>query len=228
MEKTETKQNVTAKRLVLFADIMGFKDRVLRTEHMQLKADLLAFKTKWLNRMKPLEKGDHLYYSQYSDSIVIATDGVGEQQANLITKAGIILMQECLREGFPLKGAVAEGEFTYDETNQLFFGQPLVDAYLLQEVVKYYGIVLHHTAEKTIMDCPEAKKHYSKSRVFLENERIAHDQLCWQKVDLTLNERKECIWRPWLDKIARQVSGRSRIYVDNTRMILEEQERKTW
>ena len=216
MENAENVQAVTSERLVLFADIMGFKDRVMRTKHTELKKDLLAFKAKWTNRMKPLEKGNHLYYSQYSDSILVVTDKAGEQQANLITKAAIILMQECLKMGFPLKGAIAQGEFTYDASNQLFFGRPLVDAYLLQESVKYYGIVLHHTAEKTVMRCPEAKKHYTKLKAFMENGRVSHWNLCWQKVDLTLDEKKACDWGTWLDKIENQVSGRPRIYVDNT------------
>lgn len=218
----ENEQKTTIERLILFADIMGFKDRVLRTEHSVLKKDLLEFKTQWCNRMKPLQKGNHLYYSQFSDSIIISTDGVGSQQVNLISKAGIILMQECLRKGFPLKGAIAQGQFSYDEENQLFFGKPLVDAYLLQESIKYYGIVLHHTAEKAIMKSSETKKHYEKLKTFTKDGQISHYQLCWQKVDLTLNDKKECNWRPWLDKIENQVSGRPRIYVDNTRTTLEE------
>lgn len=217
----KNKKDTTTERLILFADIMGFKDRVLRTEHSVLKKDLLEFKTQWCNRMEPLQKGNHLYYSQFSDSIIITTDGVGAKQANLITKACITLMQVCLKEGFPIKGSIAQGQFTYDKENQLFFGQPLVDAYLLQESIKYYGIVLHHTAEKAIMKSLEAKKHYKKLKVFTEIGRISHYQLCWQKVDLTLSDKNTCNWHPWLDKIENQVSGKPRIYVDNTRTILE-------
>lgn len=220
MEKTETKQNVTAERLVLFADIMGFKDRVLRTEHEALEKDLLEL-TKW-SRLKPLKQGNYLRYSQFSDSILVVTDGVGKKQANLITQAGIVLMQECLERGFPLKGAIAQGKFTYDEAKQLFFGQPLVDAYLMEESIKFYGIVLHHTAEDVMRNTAKTKLVYEKKKVFMDNGQISHWNLCWHKIDQTLNHKKPCDWQSWLDEIEKQVSGRPRIYVDNTREILDE------
>lgn len=226
MEKIENAEKVQgvviSERLVLFADIMGFKDRVMRTQHEKLEKELLEL-TKW-SRMKPLKLGDHLHYSQFSDSILVVTDKVGEQQANLITQAGVVLMQECLKRGFPLKGAIAQGKFTYDASKQLFFGQPLVDAYLLQESVKYYGIVLHHTAEDVMQNNPKTKQCYERLKVNIEHAKISHYQLCWHKVDQTMNFKNPCDWRSWLDNIERQVSGRPRIYVDNTRNILEEQE----
>lgn len=223
MENAEKVQAVTSERLVLFADIMGFKDRVMRTQHDELAKELLEL-TKW-SRMKPLKLGDHLHYNQFSDSILVVSDKIGEQQANLITQAGVVLMQECLKRGFPLKGAIAQGKFTYDASKQLFFGQPLVDAYLLQESVKYYGIVLHHTAEQVMQDTGKTEFFYKKTDVFIDNGRISHWNLCWHKVSQKLKVGKECDWSRWLDKIERQVSGRSRIYVDNTRAILEEKEK---
>lgn len=220
-EESQGKANFpeTAKRFVLFADIMGFKDRVMRTKHENLKRDLFEL-TKW-SRMDPLKLGNHLCYSQFSDSILVVTDGIGAQQANLITKAGVVLIQECLERGFPLKGAIAQGEFTYDGAKQLFFGQPLVDAYLLQESVKYYGIVLHHTAEQVMRETPKVKSLYEKVDAFIDNGRISHWNLCWQKVDQTMNFKKPCDWEPWLDQIEKQVSGKPRMYVDNTRKILK-------
>lgn len=219
MKNAETKQNVTAERLVLFADIMGFKDRVMRTKHEALEKDLLEL-TEW-SRMDPLKLGDHLFLSQFSDSILVVTDGVGAQQANLITRAGVVLTQECLQRGFPLKGAIAQGTFTYDASKQLFFGQPLVDAYLLQESVKYYGIVLHHTAEQVMRDTPKVKSLYEKVDAFIDNGRISHWNLCWQNVDQKMSPEKPCDWQKWLEQIEQQVSGKPRIYVDNTREILE-------
>ncbi len=51
-------------------------------------------------------------------------------------------------EPLPLKGAIAHGEMTADLDKSIFVGQPLIDAYSLQEELAIYGVVYHHTAEK--------------------------------------------------------------------------------
>lgn len=48
------------------------------------------------------------------------------------------------------KRSLAKGKFTFDEENDLYFGRPLVDAYLLHDELYYYGIVAHHSIESLI------------------------------------------------------------------------------
>lgn len=49
--------------------------------------------------------------------------------------------------GIPHKGALAFGKMTQDYNKSIFFGQPLIDAYLLQEELMMYGIIIHSSAE---------------------------------------------------------------------------------
>ena len=70
MKQQERSWDDDIERLILFADIMGFKDRVMRTRHIDLKHTLVAFKEEWSRKMSPFKLGDHLRFSQYSDSIV--------------------------------------------------------------------------------------------------------------------------------------------------------------
>lgn len=61
--------------LILFIDIMGFKDRVTRMDHNDLLNKLKEFKEK-NDRLKPLledKKGELLRMVQFSDSIIIAS-----------------------------------------------------------------------------------------------------------------------------------------------------------
>ena len=76
---------------------------------------------------------------------------------NLITKAAVRLMQSAISLGFPIKGVLAQGKFTYDKDNELYFGAPLVAAYNLHDDIHYYGIVVHHSAEKTVKLYADAK-----------------------------------------------------------------------
>jgi len=165
-------------RLVLYADFMGFKSRVFGTERSALKNELLAFHDRWTAKIKPLMKDGHLQAIQYSDSILIAVNGVDEKYFNLLSKAAVCLMHVALSMQIPIKGVIAQGLFSYDATNELYFGHPLVDAYLLHEELKYYGIVVHNTAEKTIKQYQSLSNPYSNSSIYLKKGKIFHYHLC--------------------------------------------------
>lgn len=124
----QTSWNEDSERLILYADIMGFKDRVMSTKHDELKKSLLNFMESFKRKMKPLLKGDYLRYVQFSDSIIIVANGIDSKMFNIITKAGVCLMHGAMSHGFPIKGVLAKGKFTFDEENDLYFGRPLVDA----------------------------------------------------------------------------------------------------
>lgn len=59
---------------------------------------------------------------QFLDSIIIASLEYSKSALNKIVKAGVVLMQNALETGFPLKGAI---------------GRSIVDAYLLEEELKF-------------------------------------------------------------------------------------------
>lgn len=134
---------------VLYADIMGFKERVMRTEHSKLKEEFEKLKTALDAWLVPTLKAASFKTSFFSDSILIVDEST-KWGFNRISKAAAGLMQVSLEHKFPLKGVISKGPFTYDEEKQLFFGKAIVDAYLLQEQVYYYGIVAHHSVEEDI------------------------------------------------------------------------------
>ena len=210
-----------AERLILYADFMGFKSRIFNTEHAVLKNELLEFHSKWMGKIKPLMKDGHLQTIQFSDSLLIAVNGINEKYFNLLSKAAVCLMHVALSMQIPIKGVIAQGLFSYDATNELYFGRPLVDAYLLHEELKYYGIVVHNTAEKTIKQYQSPSNPYSNSSIYIEKGKICHYHLCWNLVNTQLASQditQTC--EEWIDKIAEHVSGAPRIYIDRTREIL--------
>ncbi len=116
----------------------------------------------------------------------------------------------------PLKGAIAKGETTVNEKKQLFFGQPIVDSYLLEESVHYYGIVVHHTAEEDV-------EQFTLSNLFqdiktpLKSGNISHYELCWYKDDVEDAKKK-------LNAIRSTVSDAPRKYIDNTLSVINSSE----
>ena len=111
-----------------------------------------------------------------------------------------------------MKGAIAFGEMTVDTNNSLYFGQPLIDAYELHKEIKLYGVVLHHTAQRQINELIRAR---TLSSIFtldytvpMNSGEIEHNLVNWiihtpNSIDV-------------VRKLYHNVSGTSRIYVDNT------------
>ena len=225
-KKTEhTSWNDDCERLVLYADFMGFKNRVRSTLHETLRGELTHFLDDFRTKMQPLLLGDHLKITQFSDSILIVANGTNQKMMNLLTKAAVVLFHKSLSAKLPIKGVIAQGTFTYDKANELYFGRPLIDAYLLHEEIKYYGVVVHCTAEKTVKAYlkTESENIYANTPVYLESGKVRHYHLCWNlmKDDLDYgNITNTC--ENWLDDIAENVSGKSRLYIDRTLEILHE------
>lgn len=221
---------------VLYADIMGFKERVIRTEHQDLEKELEELKEKLDSWLSPfLENVKTFKVSMFSDSVLIV-DKNTKEGFNRISKAGIGLMHVALKASFALKGVISKGLFSYKEEKQLFFGRALVDAYLLQEQVHYYGIVAHHSIEKDIKKYAngwgengnrKGINPYILSPIPLKNGNTTHYHLAY---NLISNKRetgkdvekthKKII--SWLEKIRGTVSGAPRIYVDKTLQVLKE------
>lgn len=226
----------TKKRFVVFLDIMGFKERVARNTQESLYKELTDFNkdiTTIINSHKNLkvaqpfkqtdnsdialkseEEEDEILLAQFSDSIVIFTNG--NTKENLLTVSNVakqIMISAIKREKpIPLKGALAEGDITCDMVKQLFFGQALIDAYLLEENIQYYGIVVHHSAEQSVKNY--ATEIFKNNLVPLKSGKINHYELVWY-------DRCEDV-KLGLERIRLSVSDSPRKYVDNTNNIIDE------
>ena len=129
MAKETHEWNENSDHIVLFMDIMGFKDRVMRMGHKELLEKMIEFKEK-NDRLKPLlqdKNGELLRMVQFSDSIIIASLDDSKSALNKIVKAGVVLMQNALETGFALKGAIAKGPLTFDSGSGIYFGRSIID-----------------------------------------------------------------------------------------------------
>lgn len=210
------------KKFVLYLDIMGFKERVNRTPIGELNQQLLLFKTK-NKKLKPLLEGPKnilMRMAQFSDSIVIVSEKDTIDDLNRICKAAAILMQTALQTGFALRGAITKGEMVYDNENQLFFGKALVDAYLLEEELCYYGIVFHESVEESIREAMSNGKHYypiEDIKIPFKKGKSKHYHIAWYKLDAALREGDISLSAiEWLKDMRKTVSGNPRVYLDNT------------
>lgn len=235
--KVNKKNTNNDEKYVLYADIMGFKERVMRTKHADLKKELKKLREKLYDCFDiPLSLIETFKVSFFSDSILIV-DEISHLGFERISSAAAKLMTVSLEYKFPIKGAIAKGAFTYEEEEQLFFGEAIIDAFLLEEQVHYYGIVAHHTMEEDIkkhskewVDCNgeiNGRIPYVLSPVPLKSGKTSHYHLAYnlistkREIGVNIETTNKTIIS-WLEKISGTVSGAPRIYVDNTLQVLKE------
>lgn len=146
---------VTCNRFVGMIDIMGFKDLVSRNSHEKVYKMMLKVSEAMTNTQfwygtdfdkndNPLEK---VIFMTYSDSIIVYSQNNSAECADMFIGCMSGLSEELFKNGVPHKGSVAFGKMTVDFDNAIFFGQPLIDAYLIQDELQFYGTVAHSTAE---------------------------------------------------------------------------------
>ena len=225
---TKQRKSIRKERFVLYLDIMGFKERVNRVEIEELREQLLRFKTK-NKKLKPLlesKANTLIYMAQFSDSIVLVSRDTTIDDLHRISKAASILMQTALQTGFALRGAIAKGHMIFDNEQQLFFGKALVDAYLLEEELCYYGVVFHESMEEIILEALSQKPDMPIEDISipLKKGKSKHYHIAWQKITALLQKgdiTSQAL--DWLKDIRKTVSGNPRVYLDNTVNIIEQE-----
>lgn len=214
--------NNTADRYVVFLDIMGFKDRVARTGHDELLSLLNKFNSDITNYIRKY-KGS-LELSQFSDSIVLFSSDDSESSLKTLAEITSGIMQTALMQPvpIPMKGAISRGRVTCDIPKQLFFGQSLIDAYLLEESVNYYGVLVHHTAERSVIDLNGDL--FKDVCAPLKCGQVSHYELSWYLYSEEGAERDKQLdkVRNALKDIRCTVSDAPRKYIDNTLRVISD------
>lgn len=218
----QVKWELTTNRFIAFFDILGFKDLVMRRTHDEVLQKLEVLKetianlgkihTSELLKRHELDDGQTRSVT-FSDSIIFFSRGDTEKDAFkiLLDCYGIILRS--LSEGIAIKGAVSFGQVTVDFNTSLFFGQPIIDAYLLHEDLQMLTVVVDHHAEvklKSYMGNRNISEMLVTYKANLKSGRITH-QLLRPMAQKDVKGRIDQV-----TKLYEQVSGRPRLYIDYT------------
>jgi hypothetical protein len=226
--------NPTCERFVAFLDIMGFRDRVFRESHDNVKKMLESLHPAIKNiediARRRLDKINHIRAEKvvhsafpiaiipilFSDSIILISSDDSESAAHeMIFIVGWILCK-AINSGIPIKGAVAYGEQTADLNKSLYFGKPLIDAYELQNEIQLYGVVLHHTMERYLKNANMMDK-FENFTVFkllapMKSGKITHNLVDWT---IYFKQEKGNL-KESVSELYNDISGYPRKYVDNT------------
>ena len=210
----------TKERFVAFLDIMGFKDRVARNDHNDVLKELEVFQSN-ISQYVSYHREANIQIALFSDSILIYSQNNSKDSLHALADITSHIMMYAIQQEkpIPLKGAIAAGRMTCNQTKQLYFGQALIDAYLLEENVKYYGVLVHHSAESYLQlaEFPE----FRDVKAPLKSGEISHYELRWYDTALKTGVANPKTVGECLNNLRLTVSDEPRKYIDNTQKIMD-------
>ena len=218
--KFSKRPHFTRNRFVAFLDIMGFKDRVARNDHNEILKELELFQSN-ISQYVSYHRNANVQIALFSDSILIYSqdDSVDSLHALADITSHIMMYAIQQEKPIPLKGAIAAGRMTCNQTKQLYFGQALIDAYLLEENVKYYGVLVHHSAEQYLKK--EEFKEFRDIKAPLKSGEITHYELQWYDAVIKKEGKNEKTVKECLNNLRLTVSDEPRKYIDNTQKVID-------
>ena len=231
----------TNKRFIAYIDIMGFKEFVFRNSHQAVlkKMELLR------NTVAVIEEGEKAKQKKkfftgtpedvfdidnvlvkmlsFSDSVLMCTNDDSQASISNLLLASGYFMYACLMDGIPVKGALSHGTLTIDFDQSIYFGKPLIDAYLLENEINLYGLALDHNVEKYLKE-KKILNHEAISCLIthyktpLKGSKVFHYNVDWL---FGFDQKKHSEIKDKMLNLYNTVSGPTRKYVDNTMDFLE-------
>lgn len=136
----------TDNRFVAFFDILGFKDKVMRKGHEDIFKEL-----KQISDLKKLIENAQLSYFKdipvkikcisFSDSIAIFSKDASTDSFKHFLITVRAFMGNSIKYKIMLKGGIAHGKISVDHERQIYFGQPIIDAFHIEYSAPYYTTV---------------------------------------------------------------------------------------
>jgi hypothetical protein len=224
----ESEWEITNRRFITVLDIMGFKDYIARTKHESVyntMKKLSDFKHSSDEMVGCLYDKSFIFITSFSDSIFIFSKDNSKDSLEAISYETSFILAKAAKDRIPMKGAMAEGLLTVDKSEQIYFGQALIDAHLLQEnEVNYYGVVCHNSVEifiekyQTQLKSDPITSHFKEILTPLKSGNINHTNLIWFNY-INLGHDIEVPFREVIKGFKTMTSGNPRKYIDNTEAV---------
>ncbi|MEO6883159.1 MAG: hypothetical protein ABI199_03940 [Bacteroidia bacterium] len=232
-------------RFVAFLDILGFKEFIMRNSHDEVYEQLTKISnlTEFLANIPRYNIVDNkidqiVYYKDFieiatfSDSFIIFSNNDSIRNYKIFTSIVNNFYANALKFKIPLKGGFAHGEISIDKSKNIYFGQPIIDAFLLQEDVNYIGIVAHHSIDVFLKNnLAEISKsinfeaHFFEEKTPLKSGYVNHLNLNWFELagrykQIEISNMKEEDIIKHIEEIITDfkytTTGSPRKYIDNT------------
>ncbi len=230
---SQTNWKTSDERFVAFLDILGFKDMIMRFEHDHIYKTLNSLSSlrntieQWGAPADDISSESLIYTASFSDSIIIFSKNNDFDTFKIFTSNVAYLFSKAIESGIALKGAIAYGQISINKSNQIYFGQPIIDAYLLEEEVNYLGLVAHNSIDRYLSsNSPGQNRTLFETETPLKAGNIVHTNINWFRHVNGLENAEEAEFnyikiKQIINNLKLNMSGSPRKYIDNTLQILD-------
>jgi hypothetical protein len=152
----------------------------------------------------------------YSDSIMLYSKDNSFEAFSRIICFLSVMTSGLFIQGIPHKGSIAYGTMTVDTERSIYFGQPLIDAYLLQEELHFYGIIIHGSVEEIMFKTLKKHPGILKYECPLKQGKSNHFTVYPMAIESGVFREKRSNIIDSLNMMKFKTSGHLRQYIDNT------------
>lgn len=222
---TQTEWIKTANRFVAFFDILGFKELVLKSTHEEILGKLNDLKSK-VNKFGNLADLDVLKEYKitkdqtksvtFSDSFIFFSKGQDYCDAIKILMDSYAMLLIATELKLSIKGAISFGQVTVDFENSLFFGQPIIDSFLLHNELEMLTVIVDEKFEVQL----NSLLTDAKLEIAIDNFIVSY------RANLKSGKIRHKLIKPFKKSLSKRIekvsalyfntSGSPRKYIDNT------------
>jgi hypothetical protein len=205
----------TKNRFVVYFNIMDFKNMVFRNDH-KVVLEMMKYLCDRLAEIGKRERtSSQIKHVLFSDSLLMLSEDDSLNAAQELSLAAAQLLAASLFKGISMKGVMAYGRLTADFRRSIHFGEPIIEASLMERELMMHSVLLHHTAEEKmseykLLNSRDGLMDVVKYKTPMISGKVYHHVLDWTKVNDGISPVET------LNNLYSRISGAARICVDNT------------
>lgn len=152
-------QGAYEKRVVLFLDILGFKDLIKKGREIEI-LEALSIPKELVGRY-PFDGSTKMEITAFSDSIVVSELVEGDFNIRRMVGYASFLFTQFLEKKILIRGGIAVGNLHHKDG--VVFGPALVDAYKLESELAFYPriVITQEIARSTLASIVEHHKEFA-------------------------------------------------------------------
>lgn len=206
-------------KFIAYLDILGFKQLVNSNslDAVRLKLDKLIS----ILGTTSEQYHDQLDIIRFSDSIILITKGSQSEDLDNLVQSILYIQIHAIQLQIPIKGAVSFGEILYEKEISLLIGKPLINAYTLQEEVKFIGVVIDSKCQEQLDIIQKVKKCISYDYIEVKEiptkvGKLRYNHINYISAILKIPQFDKIHIQSQLYKLYYNADLGARQYIDNT------------
>ena len=155
---------------IVYFDILGFRERVIKSSYNQINLFILfedyELILKEIREKTSIYKNVNVGHAWFSDTFLIFSKDNSIQSYVILLQCATLLMEKLLYKQIPMRGAISFGQMIIDEEKKIYMGPALIDAYKYAEDQNWINFVITPSAKAEIIKNGLNPSHHN----FTENE----------------------------------------------------------